>query len=836
MTDSSPRQGTTPHAAAPGSASPQPQPAPSGGDVLSVLAEFEEGLDSLKQLYVQRQALAEELKRRSDQMAAAEAELRARKEDFAARERELSKASAALGERWQVLESREQSISAERKSIQDSLAALTSRETLAAQREQAAAEALRKSEQQIAQLEALEADLTRRAAEQSQRQEAIARRSADLDSKSLTIDQALGQIKADREALQSSRAELERKTSELATSRRSLETLQSELDLRRADLERDRAQLTSLAQQVERSNIDATSAITTAQKLQAATDELKSRLAEADRKLLSQADVMERLRQEHEGIVSGLREQAKVLQSRLDEATEGLAQADRKLQAQTDAMQRLRQEHDGVVTGLRDQATQLQAHLDAARNGQQGSSAQSARAKQELDQALREREQAQRELEQAKAQIHAANEALANAQHSADLRAAQLAGQLESALACCAEVFDEYESLWKHEVAEHLRTRRLLADREEQLAAVPPPSEHPQATSTSTTDEQAEALADRLRKACEALVQLRDERAELVAKAQSLQGELDRARRLISQSRASSPTGKAAHPAAIQRRRERLELCRTLSRKRAQKIKKAEDALATRFEQCERILGMRQELAEARELITAAQRRTDRQRASGKTAALAFYGSAAAALLGVLSWFGTQQAIPAIFSARAIIAADARGRTLGPGEFAEWQTFHEGLVTDPRFFENAAERMERRGITELGKPGDLAKAAHDHLVAQSGTAGELLLEWRGEGSERTQRILDTLVTALASQANAARERRVDGAVTQIRQPSTAGTERLDTDYRWIAACVWGGSMILTFGLAALFWRRLSNAKATFEGSATVDAALDTRRWNLPMRK
>ncbi len=769
MTDSSPSPGKSPPAV--GQATPHAPgagtPAPTSDDVLSVLEEFEAGLDSLKQLYVQRQALAEDLKRKSEQMATAEAELRTRREELAGREREIAQASASLGDRWKQLETREEEILRELQGIEEKSAALKAREAAALERDARAAEAARQAEQLVAELEARDADLQQRGNELDTRHRSAAEREQELSARAEALERSLVQIKVDRDALTIAKGQVDQRAAQVEALCAAAQNQQRDLDAARAQLEKDRAGLEAATRQLEQQKREAEASATTSDQLKSACDQLRGRLAEADRKLVAQASQLENQRVEHEQ----------------------------------------------VVADLRQQAANVEARLAEARQGQNGSSA-----------AVQD---AQRQLDQVKQQLSTAQAALAAAEKAGEERA----GQLQAALTCCTDVFEEYESLWKHEVAEHLRTRLELSEAQGKLAAAPAA-----APGSLTDDAATEALTDRLRKACEALVQLRDERNDLTARIGSLESELERARESVKQARSGEPTGRSAHPIALKRRRERLLATRALARERSKKIKRAEDALATRFEQCERILGMRQELAEARELITAAQRKTERQRASGKTAALAFYGTAAVALLGVLSWFGTRAAIPGIYAARAIVAADARGRTLGPGEYAEWQTFHESLVADPRLMEVAAERMERRGIVDLGKAGDLAAACKEHLITQSGTAGELLLEWRGEGAERTQRVLDTFVTTFASQANAARERRVDGAVTEIRQPSTAGSERLDTDYRMIAAGVWAGSVVLSFGLSALIWRRLANAKAAFEGSATVDNTLDVRKWNLPQRK
>jgi predicted nucleic acid-binding Zn-ribbon protein len=788
MTDPSPRQGASAKPVGQDQTPPKGAATPSSDDVLSVLEEFEAGLDSLKQLYVQRQQLADDLKRRSDNMTAAENELKERKEEFQLRQRELAHASSSLGEKWKQLEAREAQLESDQASHEARAAELKALdETLAAKSREADA-ATRRVEQLAAEIEARDADLRARDKTQTaalaQRQQDLADQGVKLQEETAKIAAATGAIATERDRLNAARTELEATGRKLADDRTAFESQEKQLETLRAELEAERTALNSLQAELEqRANAQQQSSIDT-ETLRAESQALTARLAEADKKL-------------HE---------------------------------QTIALDSAHKEHEAAVKQLRERTDELEKRLETERTGRGVDSQRSGKTEQELAAALAGAETARKELAEARVA----------AQKSQD--------ELTAAIACCRDVFEEYESLWKHEVIEHLRTRVALgaveqslaqreatiAEYEAQQASQPEPS--PVLAPANT--EQTDALTERLRKACEALVQLRDERQELTERISTLESELDRTRKLLTQAK-SSPAPAAsqgAFPAQVKRRRDRLGFVRKLALERSKKIKKAEDALATRFEACERILSMRQELAEARELITAAQRKTERHRAGGKTAALAFYGTAAAALLGVISWFGTQAMIPGQYAAHALIAADSKGRSLGPGEYAEWQTFHENMVTDPAFMEVAAERMTRRGITELGKAADLAQEAKKSLSAIGGNDGELKLEWRGQGAERTQRILDTLVTALASQANAARERRVDGSVTAIKLASTAGTERLDTDYRMIAAGVWGGSMILIFGFGTLIWRRLANAKATFEGSVTVDAALDVRRWNLPTRK
>lgn len=773
MADPSSTTGKDPHAGASPHAPGQAPAKPTSDDVLSVLAEFEAGLDSLKQLYAQRQALSEELKRKSEQMNAAEADLRQRRDDLAQREREITRSIADVGDRWRHVEQREADIDRLRKELEARAAEADQRDreaTAAAAKAAEAAvnasEALRRAEQRHAEADARHAELESASGELASHRKDIAAKTAELAEMASAATRELDLARAQREAVESRAKELNDQAAQVAAAREQLTTLQASLESRQDSIERERADLRAATAEFEQKVREHQQGTANAESLRALADQLSRQLQEAQDALAEQAGLLEKARADHEAREREAKGRESDLQRRLDKAI---------------------REHEQAAPAVSDGKTR--------------------------------QDDLRRELDQARLELQLAVE---NYDTQSRRRNAEME-TLARALACSREVIEEYESLWKHEIAEHLRTRldaQSELTRARQAAAEGGAADH---------DPQSEALAERLRKACEAIVQLRDEREEILARSRAIEGQLAETKKEIQDLR-SRGSGRAAHPAAIQRRKHRLDAARRLSRARARDIKRAEDALATRFEQCERILAMRQELADARELVNAAQRSLSRQRAGGRTAALLFYGIASAALLGVLSWFGTQAAIPGEYAARAVLAADPKGRSIGPGELAEWQAFHEALVEDPRMIDVVAERMQRRGIHDMARPADVATAIRNHLSHHSAADGELSLEWRGQGSERTQRLLDTYVTAMVSQANAARERRVDGAVTTIRVAATAGNERLDVEYRWIAGLVWAGAVVVVFGVAAAIWRRLVNAKATFEGSATVDAAIDMRRW------
>lgn len=281
------------------------------------------------------------------------------------------------------------------------------------------------------------------------------------------------------------------------------------------------------------------------------------------------------------------------------------------------------------------------------------------------------------------------------------------------------------------------------------------------------------------------------------------------------------------------RRRERLRRARVLVRQQDSKIKKAGDVLRTRFEQCEQVLALRTELISARDSINAARRRTEQMKAKGKTAAVLFYSIGAFFSIGALSWVTTGFVTPGVFAANTTLKAESRNRELNSAEFGEWQLFHEQMLNDPRFHELAAERMSRRGMTSLATPGAIGTTVKNDLRTRPGSEGEMVIELHGEGSERTARVLETLTTALASQANASRQQRVDGAVTVITQPAKSTEQPIDNTRMLYAAAGWAGGTFLSLIVGIFIWRRMLSVKHTFENQARVDELLDGAQWSMP---
>ena len=191
--------------------------------------------------------------------------------------------------------------------------------------------------------------------------------------------------------------------------------------------------------------------------------------------------------------------------------------------------------------------------------------------------------------------------------------------------------------------------------------------------------------------------------------------------------------------ASLLRRRSRLKIYRELVREQSMKVRRANEALKKKIETCEQVLAHRAELAGIRDRILEGERRLQRRQAGSKAGVILLCIVGVFAILAAMSWAISSEVAPATFMATSAIKADGlRKRELTPGELDEWAHFHKGLLTDPRFHEDAAERFKRQGMMTVGTPQAVADLVRDDLTFENNTPGEMQLHLKGLGSDRTQ--------------------------------------------------------------------------------------------------
>lgn len=439
--------------------------------------------------------------------------------------------------------------------------------------------------------------------------------------------------------------------------------------------------------------------------------------------------------------------------------------------------------------------------------------ARSLKARQdEIDARLRSEDESFAERERA---LTERTEALARSEQdsaqNARLADAELQKRLEAETDSNVQLQKDVERLARRCSAQE----EVLAEYE-QLLAVERAHVHSLVEAIQTSDDQP-----RVR---EHIDELKDCLAKERAERESLQKRLAE----LQQARKSAPTNAGRGVSELRLRR--LKRCRTILREQVHKVRKASEVLAKRFEQCEQVLSQRAALAATKRQLEVAGARIARQAAAKKAGVLTLCALGMLGILGALSWAVVGQMWPGDYAARVEITADGRGRDLSDGELDEWRRSLESTLSDAQFAETVAQRMKQRGYETLGTAVAVRALLTDSFSHESPSPGNLTLEIRTQGRDRSARTLDIISTALASDANAARERRADGAVTLIKGAAAAGAQPISDQRLARTGIVMSVFSVLTLGLGFGLWHRLSKAKQEFELGSQIDQVLDEAKW------
>lgn len=715
--------------------------------------------------------------------------------------------------------------------------------------------------------------------------------SEDLTTALQGVEQGLAQIRRMyREAdeaklsLQSHQCELERRSSELSAMASEIERAREELRAHREDIER-RERLSGEATTRLAADQHALDELT--ESLQKRSDELDARAARvaADQQALSERS--KELESREGSLASALED--------LHRREEALAESGRALQTQTAELtrraeavrrdeERVRREHGDTqslrasLSAAQQQASQTIRALQDATTRAEAAEEAALTLRNEIEEL---RSQTQSVTEDAQRRCSAAEESLAATREQIKVRQ-------ESETRLAAAVADLKVRL-QRATDESAELSKQLTQTRESLSAAKSSAPAAQAASASIAEIEAKlahaveaqsqaalSLSERTRELADARLVIDDLRAQVEQNATDtteLEGILDQLRdrlrtqaakaeayaqqvqQLESQLQARpqgqtqdnpvevirEPSIAISHDAAFvnefnKHRRERLGGIRKHLQRKEAKVAKASEVLAKRYEQCEQVLSMRQDVLTAKRTVDAAHHRLTSVQARSRAASSLFFVVCVLAIIGGLSWVIAGQVAPEVYLARVTVAAENRDRQLNAGELSEWQIFHEALVKDPRFLQFAAGRMERQGITALATPATLKDRLDQDLSAQAGKPGELTLELKGHGMSRTERELQTLAIAVQSQARDAQATRVDGANTIIRDPAKASTDPIETARPQYALIIFGGLAALAGVLAFFVWHRLSQAKLKFDASSGVGATEDDARWPTLDRK
>lgn len=870
-----------------------PAPHNPGEDVTNILKEFENGLESLRALYQQRQTLQNALKQREN-------DLHQRDQALASKDRALAERDQLLADRTREVESLTSQFDQKVREVEASQRAIAERESTLADK----LSLLTAQQQELAtRTEQLTRDAEAQAALAQEHEQSVQVANAE-------IDRIRDEIKAQRASIEARTAELDRLSNDLASRKSELDAARESLDQQsraiaadREAVERDRARCEQIARESQAISARATD-------LESQVKELHTRLAAVEDKAQheSQAAATERSRaEEFEAQLANL---WKAMEEEQEAAAKAADAAKRKLEAaRADAEQRLQSEL------AKRTAESQRAAQDLARQHERATIEVERQWKQRLDESLnRERESAaaalheaqqrletlraeydarltkelesqQRELTSASQQgiAQALGQATARLQSEWEARATAERAQLEAdhnaqlqqiateAKSRLAQIEAKYQQelaerraqsdanssagdyAWQARLEDALAAERghLARKLADAVALAAPPANSAgaakealdalkAAASTGDTDATITALESTVRHAFA-------DRADMEGRLTETRGYLDEAADIIKSLESQLQQQRHAHRAAqqsgeagvdpeffitLENRRRRLKLMHALLRDRTDKMRQASEALRGRFEQCEAVLKQRAELSAAKEKIVEAERRIQRSSARTRASVVMLCAVSSMAVIGGLSWALARQVAPATFIATAELAADGRGRTLQPAELEEWNAYHDKVLQDPRFHQMAAERFQRLGMETLGTPTDVKRLIDTRIGVESMNPGQLSLHLKGQGSRETERTLNTFAAAFASHANAAQTARTDGGVTRVTQEARTGDDPIDNTRTYWALGMMGIATSVCFFVAASLWKKLAGAKTAFEQDHQIAQILDENRWGV----
>jgi len=732
-----------------------------------------------------------EAERKHGEHEARTAELNARAELLHAQEREVVQAAAELernaSERAAALEAKASEIDRSRTAAAELEGQLAQREAEVAERARTADEQHQAAQQRMA--DANEAE-TRLLAEIEARETALRERESALPEREREL------AEREKQAEQAATAESQHAAQQLAEARQELELAQQQAQqAATAESLQAAQQLAEARQQLELAQHQA----------QQAGQELERTRAEGQTALQQFTDLARRHAE--------LAEQSERVARERDESSVAAAAA--------------RREHSELLGRL----AQLGQELEAARRERDESASAHAGELAVIRAGLVET--------QAQVRSQSESEALARAAAADQARVlAELESKLAAALAESAQAAEQAQSaLAPSEAAltqaradsasaqsrvEELR-RELDAARNEAPAVGPGVEELIRLTAAiSKRDEALRTLAGRVADMGAQVDEARDEAERSGQRAKAVERELVEARvqaKHIEHAAASRIEGACDGDAVVLKlRRSRLAQYKALLAVHSRKIVQAKNALMRRQAECDEVLAQRARLNEAVLAVREQKEALESRKTQGVAAVIGLCLVASFSILLVLGWTGAAQIAPAAYAARATLSADFRGREPTEDEQGAWLASHQALVKDPQVIVSAAEQFSRRGMDALATAEAVTVKLERDISVIPDPAGQLTMEWRGAGRERSARELETYLTALVSRANQIRDLRGDGAATAITKPPEAGQDSISSQRTWLALGFAAGGTVAFGALALLIYAVTARAKQQFERS------------------
>jgi hypothetical protein len=714
------------------------------------------------------------------------------------------------------------------------------------------------------QLRAREEALTEREqailAEAESREQALSLKESDLEARVADLKRDLDVIEQERATLDARRdeirdehekrhCELEAMATELAAQRQDLSQHESELAQRQEKIEEAMARLEAMQVDAQQRSAKIESR---AQELELAEARLTDQAGQLSERLkmmeASEAESLARIREVEERAEQAEQERADA-QARCGQAEESLEKLESALSEMRDqaaAIETNVQSRDAEVERLTGQAEELAAGVVSLRERLEAKTAELEQVEQRCAEIEAEAEariaqvgERVSEAEKASESSLALNDEHRQRCEALEAEVKNLEAKLESTEAESLSLLEQVETLEQALRAQIEARDAAIGERDERIEEL----EGQLSTAAEKITQFGEFIKTRmpaesagdteaLENAVEANAALERRIAELDAQVKELKasGGSDR----HGAEPGSGASIETSRPLAfLELRRQRLSNVRASLRKQSIKVRRANELLQGRFEQCEALLSRRAELAAAHEAIQDQRNKASRHRRRSSSAGAMLAFVVTMGVLFALSWVVAEKVYPGDYSASAIVMADGGERSLSEAALEEWQAYMTQLFDDPRFMETVAESLKKRGMATLGTPASLEAALDTGLTVSSPVSGQIHLEYRDEGSTRTERVLDALTVSFVRTANRTRSRRTDGAMTHISKPAEAGREPIGGNQLTNAAGIFGGGMLLTLSFGGIVWRRMASSKSEFERDQQLQALLSEARWQDP---
>lgn len=664
------------------------------------------------------------------------------------------------------------------------------------------------------------------------------------------LRQQFEQLKKDLEVVEQERATVREQQESLKARLGEIETRHSQVEAAEAELARKTSEFAAATKAFEQSRAETAER---SSKLELRAQQLE----QAEARLAAQAEKLGDRIQQLERQSSEAGRQAEEGARRAAEAIKGREQAEAAVESLRAELERVQQEALGLAERMQARDAEIADLTEKAEKLAEHSVALKAEAD-ERRELLERVEQERAAIEQKAAQrVQALAEKLSQIEQSsgkAEEQAAATAGrvkELEERSKQLREQIASLESARKQESeAAGAKIAEMKAQLDEQSMEIAGRDQV-----IAELNAKLKVAADKLRefgelvqsqvvvgddaRAAEALTKAVALNDQLQHRAQQLQQRIDALEQQNKALKESAGRGGAGRSSGVvsdeatKLRRERLSRLRVAVREQARKVRRANALLQERFDQCEKLLSRRAELAAAHQAIQQQREKTASAKARGAAAGVMLATATTMGILLGLSWVIAEKVHPGEYAATCTIEAGFGERPSSEQELAEWQTYHEQLLDDPRFVETVADALKQRGMSTLAEPGALSAYLDSSLTVDSPGDGKLTMELRGQGATRTERVLDTLAVAMARTGNKTRSRRLDGATTVVSQSATAEKDALDQEQLMYAGGIFGGGFLLTSCLGAVVWRKMAASKSKFEHDQQLEALLAEARWTDP---